>query len=588
MAAENLRQYLNQLLAENSRFDPEMVATFKRKVQDWGGISREEWDFLVGNVLREHRDRFDSEATRQDFERFLIIDLKAKSSPLERLFEIAAGIPGNLTILIEAFRGQIGQVFEAGTASPEDVKKVREAGSKLNVRGTASIAKIEPQAGVAEVEAALRRTIEEISGFDFLSSPPQGKGRNEHTILIKVGVNWGHFLYPTVTSWESVYAVTRMCFDRARDSGAAIRVIVGDESGIETKLWAGTTMRNFEHTGILHAAVLAGLEQAVLREAAEPRRFRGARDLLGLVRSGHRVTLDREDAESRKMVAMARQAGVEIIGFDEVEYHRIPVPGAKHFQDEILVPQIVADEVTDIINLPKPPGRHLIMGNTGLTGALKNHIGLLAGSDRAPALHGPFDRFPAINEGQDGDSYVDSLKALKKAIAADKGGEVARRFAHSIHFDWEADGPGISFHEKVVEIYLAFADKERFSACDMRRTVSSIGPDLGDTMDIGTVIAAKDPMTLDAFAGAFLKRAYVEIGSAIDALKPGGDTFLEYLAGKSWLRRGTPFDLLTHIAANSYGVGPIDLDHIDLRGVERSGFSEREMEALIWYLEGQQ
>jgi hypothetical protein len=120
----------------------------------------------------------------------------------------------------------------------------------------------------------------------------------------------------------------------------------------------------------------------------------------------------------------------------------------------------------------------------------------------------------------------------------------------------------------------------------MRWTVSSFGPDLGDTIDIGAVIAAEDPVTLDVLAGAFLKRRYEEIGGWIDALKPGGDTFSEYLAGKTWLRKCTPFDLMSHIAANSYGVGPIDLEDIYLKGLESSGFRVREIDAVAWYLQG--
>jgi uncharacterized protein YfkK (UPF0435 family) len=167
---------------------------------------------------------------------------------------------------------------------------------------------------------------------------------------------------------------------------------------------------------------------------------------------------------------------------------------------------------------------------------------------------------------------------------ADRSGQAARKFAQDVVSNWQNLAPGMPFHEKLVELYLAVADKERFSVADMRRTVSSIGPDLGDFIDIGAVIAAKDPLTLDVLAGALLKRAYVEIGNAFDALKPGGDTLLEYLVGKTWLENGTPFDLMGHIAANSYGVGPIDFAHIDLQGTENSGFSPKEIEAITSHL----
>jgi hypothetical protein len=169
------------------------------------------------------------------------------------------------------------------------------------------------------------------------------------------------------------------------------------------------------------------------------------------------------------------------------------------------------------------------------------------------------------------------------AVAKDrsrKRGPV-REFARSVNF--REEGPDIRFHEKITEVYLAFADKERFSAADMRRTVSSLGPDFGDTLDIGAVIAAKDPVTLDLIGAALLKKAYVEIGSWFDALKPGGDTFTEYLAGRTWLKNGDPFDLLSHIAANSYGIGPVDVDHIKFH-TDGSGFTPEEIEGLKSYL----
>ena len=143
----------------------------------------------------------------------------------------------------------------------------------------------------------------------------------------------------------------------------------------------------------------------------------------------------------------------------------------------------------------------------------------------------------------------------------------------------------MEFHEKIAEIYLAFADKERFCATDMRRTMSSLGPDFGDTIDIGAVIAASDALTLDAIAAAFLKKRYEEIGTFWDALRTG-DTLLEYLAGTTWLKKGSPFDLKSHIAANSYLLGPIDLGHIEFEELERSEFRVSEIKGLVRCLEG--
>jgi uncharacterized protein (DUF362 family) len=426
--------------------------------------------------------------------------------------------------------------------------------SNYNFRGNASIAKINPKTefpgSPEEVETALRKVIGDINGFDFLAKPPEGKEKNEHNVLIKVGVNWGILGYPTITSWESVYAVTKMCLTEAESRGATVSVIVGDESGIENGLWCWTTMYNFDRTGVLHAAVLAGIERAASLEAGNPADFKGAGELLKLVREGHRVISDDEDILSQQMIKMAFQAGVDVkeFGSEDKDFIRIPIPAGekvKHFREGIFVPRIVAEEVTDIINLPKPPGRHMIMGNTGLTGALKNYVGLFKATDRLSGLHGEGSPLPG---------------------------------------PWHERAPGMGFHERLAEIYLAFAKKERFCAADMRRTTSSLGPDFGGKINVGAVIAARDALTLDAVAGAFLKKTYVEIGSWFDALKPGGDSPWEYLAGKTWLRNCTPFDLKSYIAANSYGIGPIDLDHIDFQGFQSSGFRVREIDAVAEHL----
>jgi uncharacterized protein (DUF362 family) len=367
-----------------------------------------------------------------------------------------------------------------------------------------------------------------------------------------------------------------MCFQEAARRGAAVEVIVGDESGIEKDLWNGTTMANLEHTCILNAAIVAGLEQAAAREEAGADGFAGARELLALTRAGHAVTLDPEDASSQKMMELARRAGVWVVGFEELESLAVPVPAARHFPEGILMPAFAA-EVTDILNLPKPPGRHLIMGNTGLTGALKNHVGLLAGRNRSPALHGPYDRVPPPAPGQTGDDYRENLQAQGQGLLADPSGQTAN-FALDVVSNWRDLAPGPTFHEKLVELYLAVADKERFSLADMRRTLATIGPDLGEAIAVGAVVAAKDPLTLDVLAGALLKRAYAKMGNILAVMAPGGDTLLEYLEGKTWLRSGTPFDLLGHIAANSYGLGPIDLAHIDL---SHSGFTKLEVDEIL-------
>jgi hypothetical protein len=470
--------------------------------------------------------------------------IRETEDPLEWLLRRTGSLPKNFILLFQAVYAQFAQYFRNGAGEPEEIKEVREDPRNKKIREIVSIAKINSKRSMEEVETALEKVVYDINGFEFLSYPPQGRENNEHTVLIKVGVNWGLNGYPTVTSWESVYAVTKMCLEEARRRKAMIKVIVGDESGIENELWGGTTMKNFEHTKILHAAVLAGLEYAASLEVKNPGSFKGAGELLRLVHEGHRITLGQEDTNSKRMRDMAHQAGVDIIAFgdEDQDFIRVQIPASekvRHFKDGIFIPVVVAKDVTDIVNLPKPPGRHLIMGNTGLTGAMKNHVGLLKASDRSWMFHGEGNLLP--------------------------------------------DSKG--FHEKIVEIYLAFKDKERFSATDMRQTVSSLGPDIGDTIDIGAVIAAKDPVTLDLVAAAFLRERYKEIGNWFDALKPGGDSFWEYWAGKTWLRNCTPFDLKSHIAANSYGLGPIDLDHIDFKGFESSGFRVREIDSVAGYLQ---
>jgi uncharacterized protein (DUF362 family) len=583
MSVAKLQGYLDELLAEDKQFDAEVVANFIRLAKGWewvpllGGVSEEEWKFLAEKVLARHRDRFADEAARRDLGSFLVQEMKSGSYPGEPFLEFLTAIPGLANLLVEANLGQWWQIFQDGKAPAEVIRRVRQEAQGLGFRGTVSLAKISPQAGSAEIEAALRKAIQAIGGFDFLSRPPAGEAENKHTILIKAGVNWGQIGgYPTVTSSESVYALAKMCLQEAEARGAAVVVIVGDESGIEIKLMGGTTMGNFEFTGILQAAVLAGLERAAALAEREPERFQGAREMLAAVQAGQRVT-----RTSEAMLEMAARAGVRVVPFDEVEHKLIPIPGSRHFPDGILVPKFVVEEVTDIINLPKPPGRHLIMGNTGLTGALKNHVGLLAGSHRSPGLHGPHDRYPRPAAGQTGSSYLESMKALGAALVADASGKTARKFALDVMFNWDAFAPDLPFHEKMAELYLAFAAKERFSVADMRRTVSSLGPDMGDTIDIGAVLAAKDPLTLDVVAGALLKRAYLNMGEVV---APGGDTLLEYLVGKTWLKDGSPFDLMNHIAANSYGLGPLGLAHIDFLGLEDSGFSPGELAEITSHL----
>src|SRR5207249_2336110 len=115
---------------------------------------------------------------------------------------------------------------------------------------------------------------------DFLNKPPAGKAVNEHTVLIKPGVNWGINGYPTCTSEESTYASVRQTLEEGDKRGAKVNVVVGDESGIEGKMWGATTMGNFELSGVLDGAVRAGLERAAALEGKGDAQYAGAKALL--------------------------------------------------------------------------------------------------------------------------------------------------------------------------------------------------------------------------------------------------------------------------------------------------------------------
>ncbi len=586
MSVRRLKAYLRRLLREDRTFDGGVVETVKGLAQGRRGVTAAERKFLTENFLEKYRDRFDSGETARDLTRFLS-PWGEKRGFVEGFFEAVRAIPGNVDLVLEMLQMQLRQFWKCGRARPSEIRRAREAARKVNYYGSASLRRLDPRSGWTGVEAALKKAIEDIEGWEFLSLPPEGRAENEHTVLIKVGVNWGIALYPTVTSPESVYAVTKMCLEEARIREAAVRVIVGDQSGNEIKMWWGTTRHNLEHTGILRAAVLAGLDYAAAREEEDPDQFPGAGEMARAAWQKEKITWEEEDQESAGMIAMAGEAGVEVVCFDDQEFKRVPVPGVRprHFREGVLVPKMVDEEVTDIINLPKPPGRHCILGNTGLTGAMKNHIGLVGAGDRTSKLHGPWLRFTGPEEAGEGESRRARLQELQRRIQEDATGRAARQIVPSLGFNWKEHGGKMPFHEAVVEAYLVFAARERFSVADLRRTVSTFGPDLGRTMDIGAVIAASDPDTLDVLAGVLLKRRYEEIGSWFDALKPGGGTFAEYIAGRTWLSKGTPFDLMGHIAANSYQVGPVDIDHIEFPGgFEDAGFRARELEAIARHL----
>ena len=59
-------------LAEDRKFDAEVVATFEAKAGDWFGVSEAEWKFLAEKVLVEQGQRFVDDAARRELGRFLV------------------------------------------------------------------------------------------------------------------------------------------------------------------------------------------------------------------------------------------------------------------------------------------------------------------------------------------------------------------------------------------------------------------------------------------------------------------------------------------------------------------------------------
>jgi hypothetical protein len=299
----------------------------------------------------------------------------------------------------------------------------------------------------------------------------------------------------------------------------------------------------------------------------------------------------------------------------------------KHFTKGIRVSSALSD-VTDIINLPKPPGRHGIMSNCGLTGAVKNYIGLMSGVDRGESLHSTWARTPPRRDDETPGSYQDRLKDFVNALG-NRGvsrADVAAQGPVSVDSkdlgnwktneeellktagEWvenmksegqkladkpgmEAEGPGQQFFEKLGELNLYFKTKERFVFTDMRETVASFGPDFGEKITVGKAIASDSAAIVDALGSAALKEAYdrqhgwqfsgkaefSELERAPEGIAGLPQRMLARVRdtlshayreaqGAGFLRGGDPFVLKNHAAVMSYpGLAPTGMHNVELK-----------------------
>lgn len=72
----------------------------------------------------------------------------------------------------------------------------------------------------------------------------------------------------------------------------------------------------------------------------------------------------------------------------------------------------------------------------------------------------------------------------------------------------------------------------------MRRTVSSVGPDIGDTIDIGKVVASKGAATLDIVANSLMKNAYDYLGDPKPGARPNDDLVNRHHQVRASIRDG--------------------------------------------------
>jgi len=640
------------------KIDADHVVALQKAAFDGGQVTDEEAVYLLQLGLNE--DHFEhasvggnkvmtdqARAARFDLLRFAVMHL-ADIDPKMVGSEKDAALAANAQVMREYMKGTMRAILSTGEADAAYLNAARKT-SKA-VRANAAVSDVPVNATALQMKGVFLEQTNAINGWSFL------KAGQEHNVLVKPGINWGINGYPTVSSWESVYAASIATLEKGEAAGAHVKVTVADESGIENKDFGRTTMDNMEDTGILGGAVLAGVERsfqktglsgeaahkAAVAHMADELKKAGvnvpanasAGDVAMLVRRTHQSLITRAaDAgvvvipldEQKTMILkpVVKKEG-ETYGPDQAPMSQEQFDALKHFQDGIRVSTALSD-VTDIINLPKPPGRHGIMSNCGLTGAVKNYIGLMSGVDRSENLHSKWARTPPRREGEDAGNYVDRIKEFvsflgergvnaadvssQKSVATDRAGlgdwqqneaellKTAEEWVLNMKSEGqkladtkgnEAEGPGQQWFEKLAELNLMFKDKERFTFTDMRKTVSSFGPDFGEQIDVGRAITSDSAAVVDAIASAELKRAYEadengfdpkefkELDDAKGVLGLGKKLLARVRDAMSsgykeaqdagWLRGKDPWKLKNHAAIMSYpGLAPTDMMNVNLK-----------------------
>jgi hypothetical protein len=652
---EGLRKLTGQKLT------PEQVQKLEKSAYDGGKVTDEEAVYLLKLGLDESNFEHKSvdgkveltpeaRAARFDLVRFAVlqlgdIDIKAGAT------EHAAANAANAQVMREYIKGTIRAVVSTGQADPAYLAAARKVSETQKAK--AAVADLSPTASPREILKVFLQETEAIGGWSFLK-----KGET-HNVLVKPGINWGINGYPSVSSWQSVYSAALATQLKGAAAGANVKVTVADESGIENKAFGTTTMDNMESTGILGGAVLAGVENsfikvgmkgdaahdAAVKSIADALTARGVKlppnptdaDVAPLVRRGDKGLIDRAQAGGVVIIPLDEQPTMilkpvskgpdEKLAPNETNMTPEQLGALKHFTQGIRVSSALAD-VTDIINLPKPPGRHGIMSNCGLTGAVKNYIGLMSGVDRGESLHSPWARTPPRRDDETPGSYQDRLKVFVNALG-DRGvsradveaqgpvrpdsPDLGNWQAHEDELlktagEWvenmksegqkladtpgnEAEGPGQQFFEKLGELNLYFKSKERFVFTDMRETVASFGPDFGEKITVGKAIASDSAPIVDALGSAALKEAYQqqhgwkfggsaefsELEQAPKGIAGLGQRLLARVRdtlshayreaqGAGFLRGGDPFALKNHAAMMSYpGLTPTGMQNVDLK-----------------------